>query len=142
MDVSETDIQQAQLLLKAGTASFVDVRDPNSFRAEHIPGAIHLDDSNVQQFVASADKQAAVVVYCYHGNSSLGARDFGSPEPTRRLRGPTLTVAADTEPEPRRSGGSTSRQGPCAKPGAVAPSMDESAEPSTSPSGAQGIGSR
>ena len=76
MDVSEIDIQQAQLLLEAGTATFVDVRDPDSFRAEHIPGAIHLDDSNVQQFVAGADKQAAVVVYCYHGNSSLGATAF------------------------------------------------------------------
>ncbi len=76
MDVSETEIQQAQLLLEAGTASFVDVRDSNSFQAEHIPGAIHLDDSNVQQFVASADKQATVVVYCYHGHSSLGATAF------------------------------------------------------------------
>ncbi len=76
MDVAEIDIQQAQLLLEAGTATFVDVRDPNSFQEEHIPGATHLDDSNVQQFVASADKQATVVVYCYHGNSSLGATAF------------------------------------------------------------------
>ena len=76
MDVPEIDMQQAQLLFAAGTATFVDVRDADSFRAEHIPGAIHLDDSNVQQFVASADKQAAVVVYCYHGNSSLGAAAF------------------------------------------------------------------
>ena len=76
MNVPEIDIRQAQLLLEAGTATFVDVRDPNSFWAEHIPGATHLDDSNVQQFVASADKQAAVVVYCYHGNSSRGATAF------------------------------------------------------------------
>ena len=76
MDVPEIEIQQAQLLLKAGTATFVDVRDPDSFSAEHIPGATHLDDSNVQQFIASADKQATVVVYCYHGNSSLGATAF------------------------------------------------------------------
>ena len=76
MDVPEIDTPQAQLLLEAGTATFVDVRDPDSFRAEHIPGAIHLDDSNVHQFVADADKQATVVVYCYHGNSSRGATAF------------------------------------------------------------------
>ena len=76
MDVPEIDIQQAQLVFAAGTATFVDVRDPESFRTEHIPGAINLDDSNIQQFIASADKQAAVVVYCYHGNSSLGATAF------------------------------------------------------------------
>ena len=76
MDVPEIDIQQAQLLLEAGTATFVDVRDPNSFHAGHIPGAVHLDDSNVQQFVDDADKRATVVVYCYHGHSSLGATAY------------------------------------------------------------------
>ena len=76
MDFPETDIPQAQLLFEGGTATFVDVRDPDSFRAEHIPGAVHVDDSNVQQFVANADKQATVVVYCYHGNSGLGAAAF------------------------------------------------------------------
>ena len=52
---------------------FVDIRDPGSYEAAHVPGAIHLHDGNVQEFIESTDKDRAVIVYCYHGNSSLGA---------------------------------------------------------------------
>ena len=76
MDIPEIDIAQAQQLLASGAATFVDVRDPYSFHSLHVPGAIHLDDSNVQAFVESADKQATLVVYCYHGHSSLGATAY------------------------------------------------------------------
>ncbi len=76
MDIPEIDFSQAQGLFEAGTATFVDIRDPDSFQEGHVPGAIRLDDSNIQQFVADTDKQATVVVYCYHGNSSAGATAF------------------------------------------------------------------
>ena len=52
---------------------FVDIRDPASYRAAHIPRAVHLHDGNVQQFIQTAHKDRDLVVYCYHGNSSLGA---------------------------------------------------------------------
>ena len=52
---------------------FVDIRDPGSYEAAHVPGAIHLHDGNVQEFIESTDKDRPVIVYCYHGNSSLGA---------------------------------------------------------------------
>ena len=42
---------------------FVDIRDPGSYRAAHIPGAVHLHDGNVQQFIESADKDREVIVY-------------------------------------------------------------------------------
>ena len=76
MDVPEIEIPQAQEHFVAGTATFVDIRDPDSFQTGHVPGAIHLDNSNVQQFVADTDKQSTVVVYCYHGNSSASATAF------------------------------------------------------------------
>ena len=38
----------------------------------HIPGAIHLHDGNVQEFLQNTAKEQDVVVYCYHGNSSHG----------------------------------------------------------------------
>ena len=76
MDLPEIDVPQAKLLLEAGTATFVDVRDPYSFKTSHVPGAVHVDDDNVKQFVADADKAATVVVYCYHGHNSLGATAF------------------------------------------------------------------
>jgi thiosulfate sulfurtransferase len=72
----EIDIHKAKQLLDAGQATFVDVRDPGSYSAAHIPGARHLTDQNVMQFVEGADRQRPVVVYCYHGNSSRGGAAF------------------------------------------------------------------
>ena len=76
MNLPEIDVAQAKLLLEAGSATFVDVRDPHSFTAGHVPGAVHVDDANVQDFVRESDKEAKVVVYCYHGHNSLGATAF------------------------------------------------------------------
>jgi thiosulfate sulfurtransferase len=55
---------------------FVDIRDPRSYLQGHIPGAIHLNDGNVQGFLQNTAKNQPVIVYCYHGNSSLGATAF------------------------------------------------------------------
>ena len=68
-------IDTAQEMIDAG-AVVVDVRDEQSFRAAHIPGALYLDNSTVQEFIESADLDAPLVVYCYHGNSSQGAAAF------------------------------------------------------------------
>ncbi len=76
IDIPQIDVSQAKLLYEAGTATFVDIRDPAAFQGSHIPGAVRVDDSNVREFVTDADKQATVVVYCYHGQSSLGATAF------------------------------------------------------------------
>lgn len=76
MDIPQTDVATARSLFDAGRTTFLDIRDEASFQAGHIPGATRLDDSRVSNFIASADKQTEVVVYCYHGNSSLGATSF------------------------------------------------------------------
>ena len=68
----QVDHAGAIVALEDGKTLFVDVRDPGAFAEAHIPGAKHLHDGNVQGFVQSADKSAPVIVYCYHGNSSLG----------------------------------------------------------------------
>ena len=73
MDIPQIQIHEAKQKLDQQTCKFVDIRDPGSFRAAHIPGAVHLHDGNVQEFVQETEKDADIVVYCYHGNSSLGA---------------------------------------------------------------------
>lgn len=75
-ELPEIEFAQAKQLLDDKSATFVDVRDPASFEQAHIPGALHVNDHNVQEFVATSDKQRPVVVYCYHGHSSLGATAF------------------------------------------------------------------
>jgi thiosulfate sulfurtransferase len=74
-EVSQIDVAQAKEYLETG-ALFVDVRDPASFEAAHVPGAFHLSDANVEDFVQKADKSKPVVVYCYHGNTSQGAAAY------------------------------------------------------------------
>lgn len=54
----------------------LDVRDVQSYQSARIPGASHLNNDNVEAFIAAADPQSAVIVYCYHGNSSQGAAQF------------------------------------------------------------------
>jgi thiosulfate sulfurtransferase len=75
-DISQVQIHEAKKKLDQKACIFVDIRDPASYRAAHIAGALHLDDSNVQEFIQNTDKETPVVVYCYHGNSSLGATAY------------------------------------------------------------------
>ena len=74
--VSQIQIHEAKKKLDSKECRFVDIRDPASYRAAHIPGAIHINDANVQEFIETADKTRETVVYCYHGNSSLGAAAY------------------------------------------------------------------
>jgi thiosulfate sulfurtransferase len=76
MEIPQIQIQDAKQKLDQKECLFVDIRDPGSYRQAHVPGAIHLHDGNVQEFLQNTDKDKAVVVYCYHGNSSLGATAF------------------------------------------------------------------
>lgn len=63
-------------MLDEDTARIVDIRDAMSFQQGHISGATHLDNSTLEQFIASADPEQALVVCCYHGNSSQQAAAY------------------------------------------------------------------
>jgi thiosulfate sulfurtransferase len=76
MEIPQIQIHEAKKKLDEKSSLFVDIRDPGSYRQAHIPGAIHLNDGNVQEFLQQTDKNKEVVVYCYHGNSSMGATAF------------------------------------------------------------------
>ena len=76
MQIPEIDVPAARTLHEAEGATFVDIRDSGSFAAGHIPGALPLDDSSVQAFLRDTDPDAKIIVYCYHGHSSLGATAF------------------------------------------------------------------
>jgi thiosulfate sulfurtransferase len=76
MEIPQIQIHEAKMKFDDKSCLFVDIRDPGSYRQAHIPGAIHLHDGNVQEFLQNTARDQAVVVYCYHGNSSLGATAF------------------------------------------------------------------
>ena len=69
------NVLQAQEHLEQG-ALLVDIRDPQSFALGHAAGAQHLTNDNLADFIAQAKPDSAVLVMCYHGNSSKGAAQF------------------------------------------------------------------
>ncbi|MCL1038768.1 thiosulfate sulfurtransferase GlpE [Shewanella submarina] len=54
----------------------VDIRDPASFSAGHIPGAFNLSNDNLADYIRDADLDQPLVVVCYHGISSQGASAY------------------------------------------------------------------
>jgi thiosulfate sulfurtransferase len=74
--IPEIDVDEAHRLHAAGGATFVDVRDPLSHRAAHVPGAVPVDDASLQRFLDATPRERPLVVYCYHGHTSLGGAAY------------------------------------------------------------------
>lgn len=66
---------EAQALLEQG-ANVADIRDPQSYLAGHMPGAVNLNNENLHDFLHSADMDQPLLVCCYHGISSQPAAQF------------------------------------------------------------------
>lgn len=76
MNFQNIDIAKVKQLIQEENALVVDIRDPQSFAAGHIPGAIRVDSTNVDDFIRQADLDRPLVVVCYHGHSSQGAAQY------------------------------------------------------------------
>ncbi len=76
MAYKRISIHEAKGMMTAGEVTVIDVRDPNSFQAGAIEGAIHVSDENIRDFIADTDKSLPLLVCCYHGNMSQGAADY------------------------------------------------------------------
>ncbi|MCG8413393.1 MAG: thiosulfate sulfurtransferase GlpE [Pseudomonadales bacterium] len=80
MDVNfkRISVDEAQQLIAEhpSKVQIVDIRDDESFENGHIESAFHLHNSNLQDFIAGADPEQPLLVYCYHGHMSQGAAAF------------------------------------------------------------------
>ncbi len=72
----QLSIFDAKTMMEDRPVTVVDIRDAQSYQQSHIADAIHLDNSSVQDFLQSADLDQALIVYCYHGHSSMSAAQF------------------------------------------------------------------
>ena len=70
------DKNEAKELIKDNMITIADIRDPDSYKEGNIPGSINLTDENIEEFIETADRNAPLLVYCYHGNSSMGAAEY------------------------------------------------------------------
>ena len=73
-------IDAAKTLIDQGSVTIADVRDAGTFRAGSIENSVNIQQENVEEFLAMADKDQPLIVYCYHGNSSKGAADYFSSQ--------------------------------------------------------------
>ncbi|PWC11723.1 thiosulfate sulfurtransferase GlpE [Brenneria roseae subsp. americana] len=69
------DIEKAYSRWQQG-GIVVDIRDQQSFAVAHVPGATHLTNETLSDFVREADFATPVMVMCYHGISSRNAAQY------------------------------------------------------------------
>lgn len=69
-------VEQTKTRLDANKVKIVDIRDEQSFALGHIPGAYHLTNDSITQFMQNNDFDVPVIVCCYHGVSSQQAAQY------------------------------------------------------------------
>jgi thiosulfate sulfurtransferase len=69
-------IDEAKALIDKGSITIADVRDADTYLASNIENAINIQQESMDTFLAAADRDQPLLVYCYHGNSSQGAADY------------------------------------------------------------------
>lgn len=80
MAFKRISIDEAKVLIDAGGATIADVRDAGAHQSGSIANSINIQQDNVDEFLASADRDKPLIVYCYHGHSSQGAADYFSEQ--------------------------------------------------------------
>ena len=76
MTYQRISIEAAETLISTTDTTLIDIRDKQSFDAGNVTNAIHVTNENVEDVLASADKDKPLIIYCYHGNSSQGVADY------------------------------------------------------------------
>jgi molybdopterin/thiamine biosynthesis adenylyltransferase/rhodanese-related sulfurtransferase len=74
-EVPEISPTEADALREAGSATLVDVREASEWEQGHVPGAVHISKSYIEQQIEAAvpDRDAPIVTYCAGGIRSLFA---------------------------------------------------------------------
>ena len=73
---AELSPDEAQALMRSEDVYVIDIRDDNSFSTAHISDAVQLGQTSIGPFLETTEKDAALVIYCYHGISSHSAASF------------------------------------------------------------------
>lgn len=66
----------AKEMMDQGEVNIADIRDSMSYTTGRIKGAVLVDNSSLKYFMDNASQDTALIVCCYHGNSSQNAAQF------------------------------------------------------------------
>jgi len=64
-EFKEIEVEEAKKLMEQGDISIMDIRDTDSYEADHIENAQSVNDTNIEEFVEKSDKNKPVLCYCY-----------------------------------------------------------------------------
>ena len=70
------DVSEAKELIINNKVTIADIRDTGSYQEGNISDSINLTDQNIEEFMETADRSGALLVYCYDGNNSVGAAEY------------------------------------------------------------------
>ena len=76
----QINLVSARDLLGTPNSAFIDIRDADSYESGHLPGALAASKENIDAFLIATPKDTRLVVYCYHGHSSIPAADWFSSQ--------------------------------------------------------------
>ena len=62
--------EQAKRILESKSCIVFDIRDDNSYKQGKLLGALRFNDQMVLRMRKSGERNAPILIYCYHGNSS------------------------------------------------------------------------
>ena len=72
----ELEPAEADRAIRAGSVTVIDIRDTLSYETSRVVDPVHLDNTNIAEFLETTDKSRPLIVYCYHGISSTSAAAF------------------------------------------------------------------
>ncbi|MCB1616744.1 MAG: thiosulfate sulfurtransferase GlpE [Pseudomonadales bacterium] len=76
MNFNRINPQQCLEMMNEKKVTLLDIRDGHAYRNAHIENAVHIEEINVDDFVDNTDKNLPLIIYCYHGHSSLSAAAY------------------------------------------------------------------
>ena len=85
MTFERISVEDAKALIEKIKITLIDIRDLNSFNADHIENALHIETFNIENFIKEKDKYEPILIYCYHGNSSQPAANFFSQKGFKKV---------------------------------------------------------
>lgn len=69
-------IDEVNILNDKQSINVIDIRDPQSYAAGHMPDSVNINSQNAESYIETTDKNTPLVVVCYHGNSSQPAAQY------------------------------------------------------------------
>lgn len=76
MNFKRIQQEQCKQLIEQREVVLLDIRDPQSFQAGHLENSIHIESIDIQQFITDFPDSTALIICCYHGNSSQSAAAY------------------------------------------------------------------